>query len=53
MDRLVNFINEFKYLFGVELIYSTPSQYLKAINKLKKEYTVKKDDFFPYADNDD
>ena len=25
IDKLVNFINEFSYLFRVELIYSTPS----------------------------
>ena len=52
MDKLVYFINKFKYVFGIELIYSTPSEYLKAVNTLKKEYNVKKDDFFPYANDE-
>jgi len=32
IDKLVYFINKFSYIFGIELIYSTPSQYLKSIN---------------------
>ena len=32
MDKAVNFVNLFSFLFGVEVIYSTPSRYLKEIN---------------------
>ena len=35
----------------VEVFYSTPSRYLDALNKMNKTWTVKTDDFFPYADN--
>ena len=37
---------------AVEVFYSTPSRYLDAINKVNKTWTVKTDDFFPYADGD-
>ena len=48
-DKLINYINEnFK---EIKLLYSTPSLYMKAVNKLNKKYTTKTDDFFPYADS--
>ena len=31
-------------------MYSTPSRYLEAVNKADLSWTVKTDDFFPYAD---
>lgn len=31
-------------------MYSTPSRYLKAVNEAGLSWTVKTDDFFPYAD---
>jgi len=33
----------------VNLLYSTPSCYLYAVNKANNTYTHKEDDFFPYA----
>jgi lysosomal alpha-mannosidase len=33
----------------INLLYSTPSCYLYTLNKANQTYTVKKDDFFPYA----
>jgi lysosomal alpha-mannosidase len=33
----------------VNVFYSTPSCYLYALNKVKREWTSKSDDFFPYA----
>lgn len=35
----------------IKLMYSTPSRYLEAVNKANLSWTVKTDDFFPYADN--
>ena len=35
----------------MEVFYSTPSRYVDALNKVNKTWTVKTDDFFPYADN--
>ena len=32
-------------------MYSTPSRYLDALNEANLMWTVKTDDFFPYADN--
>ena len=34
----------------MEIIYSTPSKYLEAINAQGQVYPTKDDDFFPYAD---
>ena len=34
----------------MKILYSTPSQYIKAIHAEKATYPVKTDDFFPYAD---
>ena len=33
----------------VNVIYSTPSCYLKAVNDVGKTYITKQDDFFPYG----
>ena len=36
----------------VNVIYSTPSCYLKAVNDAGLTYTTKFDDFFPYASDE-
>jgi len=36
---------------NVTVFYSTPSCYLYALNKAGDQWTVKTDDFFPYADS--
>jgi len=36
----------------VQAQYSTPSKYVEAKNKEQLQFTVKTDDFFPYADGD-
>ena len=33
------------------MFYSTPSRYLDAVNQAGLSWTVKEDDFFPYADH--
>ena len=48
-DRVIKYI-DFNFI-GIKFIYSTPKTYMKAINKLNKQYSVKSDDFFPYSDN--
>lgn len=50
MDKLINYINARKDFFNVEILYSTPSQYLAEINKQNITWPIKTDDFFPYAD---
>jgi len=37
---------------NIELIYSTPSMYVDAVNAEGLVYSTKYDDMFPYADND-
>ena len=37
---------------NIELIYSTPSMYVDAINKKNISWTTRYDDLFPYADNE-
>ena len=49
IDRLISYIND-RPQWGVKLFYSTPSSYVKEINKLNIKYEVKTDDFMPYAD---
>ena len=51
MDKLIKYINNHPE-WGINLFYSTPSKYIKAINKLNISYPGKTDDFFPYADNE-
>lgn len=47
LDKLIKYTNAKNA--GVNLLYSTPSCYVKALHQAGKTYTVKKDDFFPYA----
>lgn len=52
MDKLMDYINSHPEL-NAEVLYSTPSVYLQAINEQKIAYPTKYDDFFPYADYPD
>jgi len=49
MDKLKNILNENKNKYNINVMYSTPSCYLKSIHDSNKTWTVKTDDFFPYA----
>lgn len=50
-DFLYNFFRYTNQRNGsaVNVIYSTPSCYLKAVNDKKLQWPTKNDDFFPYA----
>ncbi|XP_067010796.2 lysosomal alpha-mannosidase isoform X2 [Anabrus simplex] len=50
MDKLIKYVNA-KQTEGspVNVLYSTPSCYLKAVNDANLTWSVKEDDFFPYA----
>ncbi|XP_070524278.1 lysosomal alpha-mannosidase isoform X4 [Cardiocondyla obscurior] len=48
LDKLLRYTNE-RNGSTVNVIYSTPSCYLKALNDLKVQWPTKSDDFFPYA----
>ncbi|CAG2110952.1 unnamed protein product, partial [Medioppia subpectinata] len=50
LDRLMNAINSLQAKERVNIVYSSPSCYLKALNGLKRNWPIKLDDFFPYAD---
>ncbi|KAJ9591913.1 hypothetical protein L9F63_001515, partial [Diploptera punctata] len=47
LDKLIKYVNAADE--HVNVIYSTPSCYLKAVNEAGLTYTTKQDDFFPYA----
>ncbi|KAJ9579723.1 hypothetical protein L9F63_004649, partial [Diploptera punctata] len=47
MDKLIKYVNEADQ--GINVFYSTPSCYIKAVNDMGYTYSKKKDDFFPYA----
>lgn len=51
LDKLIKYVNQRQAEGGdVNVIYSTPSCYLAAVNEaLTTNLTVKEDDFFPYA----
>eukprot|EP01041_Mallomonas_annulata_P000682 gene682-1305_t len=48
LDKIINRVN--KMNVGVEVIYSTPVEYLTAKSKENVTWSLKTDDFFPYAD---
>ena len=50
-DRIIDHVNKHSKLYGVELRYSTLSEYFDAVAKQNIEYSVYQGDFFPYADN--
>ncbi|KAJ4433197.1 hypothetical protein ANN_15454, partial [Periplaneta americana] len=47
LDKLIRYVNAADSSLNV--FYSTPSCYLKAVNDAGLTYTTKQDDFFPYA----
>ncbi|XP_068085422.1 lysosomal alpha-mannosidase-like [Anabrus simplex] len=50
MDKLIKYVNgKQKEGSRVNVFYSTPSCYVKAVNDADLKWTVKVDDFFPYA----
>ena len=51
MDTLIYHFNK-RYGDEVEIFYSTPQDYVQAVNAAKIKWPVKYDDHFPYADRD-
>jgi len=53
IDKLIRHMNEMTEETGYNLIYSTPSCYIKAVNEdndVRELWPEKTDDFFPYCD---
>ncbi|XP_046950805.1 lysosomal alpha-mannosidase isoform X1 [Lynx rufus] len=52
LDRLIQLVNAQQQANGsrVNVLYSTPACYLWELNKANLTWSVKQDDFFPYAD---
>ncbi|XP_048198391.1 lysosomal alpha-mannosidase isoform X2 [Perognathus longimembris pacificus] len=51
LDKLIRLVNEQQVKGSrVHVLYSTPACYLWELNKANLTWSVKKDDFFPYAD---
>ncbi|XP_033326411.2 lysosomal alpha-mannosidase II isoform X2 [Megalopta genalis] len=48
LDRLIRYVRELNST-EVNIFYSTPSCYLKAVNDANLQWPTKEDDFFPYA----
>ncbi|XP_046734854.1 lysosomal alpha-mannosidase isoform X2 [Diprion similis] len=48
LDKLIRYTND-RHGSTVNVFYSTPSCYLKAVNELALSWPTKSDDFFPYA----
>lgn len=52
MNKLFRYMNARQDKYGMELVYSTPSRYVKAVNAAGiTDWEVKTDDIFPYADS--
>ena len=49
MDKVRNYINSHREELGIHIHYSTPSCYLKSLHDAKRTWSVKTDDFLPYA----
>ena len=50
MDKIRKYFNSNQAKFGINILYSTPSCYLKSLHEAKEmKWNVKTDDFFPYA----
>ena len=47
MDKMIKYANARNS--GVQLFYSTPSCYVKALNEAGRIWPTKTDDFFPYS----
>ncbi|XP_059478736.1 lysosomal alpha-mannosidase-like [Neocloeon triangulifer] len=53
IDRLIKYVNERQSTGSrVNLMYSTPSCYLKALQNADLSWKTKEDDFFPYSSDD-
>ncbi|XP_071068858.1 lysosomal alpha-mannosidase-like isoform X2 [Dasypus novemcinctus] len=50
LDKLIRLVNAQANGSGVHVLYSTPACYLWQLHKANLAWSVKKDDFFPYAD---
>ncbi|KAF0879033.1 MA2B1 mannosidase, partial [Crocuta crocuta] len=52
LDRLIQLVNAKQQTNGsrVNVLYSTPACYLWELNKANLTWSIKQDDFFPYAD---
>nr|CAB3263606.1 lysosomal alpha-mannosidase-like [Phallusia mammillata] len=48
LDKLIKYVNAANK--NITVFYSTPSCYLYALNEVNEDWTIKTDDFFPYAD---
>ncbi|KAK5583774.1 hypothetical protein RB653_005374 [Dictyostelium firmibasis] len=51
IDKLIYHINANPDKYGLNLLYSTPSIYIDAVNSAGITWEVKTDDLFPYADD--
>ncbi|XP_033096903.1 lysosomal alpha-mannosidase-like [Anneissia japonica] len=51
MDKLIKYVNKQGDECKINVLYSTPSCYVKSLNEADKTWTTKSDDFFPYADH--
>ena len=49
LDEIIEIMND-KYGHEFNLFYSTPSQYVDALDKANITFPTKYDDMFPYAD---
>ncbi|CAL1531573.1 unnamed protein product [Lymnaea stagnalis] len=53
MDKLITYVNARQAVgSNINVLYSTPSCYLKQLNNDNLTWTTKDDDFFPYADRE-
>lgn len=49
MDKIRNHFNKNHDKYGINILYSTPSCYLKSLHDAGLKWPTKTDDFFPYA----
>ncbi|KAK8811390.1 hypothetical protein WA158_003124 [Blastocystis sp. Blastoise] len=49
MDKFIEYVNSHENQYHIHIQYAVLSDYIKAVHEYHKKWTVKTDDFFPYA----
>ena len=52
LDKLIKHMNAQKEKYKMNLVYSTPSCYVKALNDAGHTWPTKTDDYFPHANGE-
>lgn len=49
MDKFIDYMNSHQEIYHIHMQYAVLSDYIKTVHQYKKNWSVKRDDFLPYA----